>query len=177
MRRRLKGITLLFILASPVMVTHFWFQRQKSVVKHEIKCRMIEGMDKDELVLIKLSREASGTLIRWEHPGEFEYNHQMYDVVESGIQGDTVYYWCWWDHAETRLNRQLAELVLKAFRSDPQRKEKQERLNTYFQSLYCSHLFRWNSSAPAIAIGRFIPAADLPSSLYFPPPKPPPRLS
>ena len=177
MRRSLTGIALIFVLVSPVGVTYSWFQYRKSAVRHEIKCRMIKGMDRNELILIKLSEEESRQKLRWEHSGEFEYNRQMYDVVETDIKGDTLYYWCWWDHKETRLNRKLTEMVAHAFHKDPRRKEKQERLNTYFKSLYSLHLFDWDSTAPVFAIKRFVRALDLPSSLAFPPPKPPPRLA
>jgi hypothetical protein len=171
------GIILLVVLVAPVLITFYWLQHRKSVIRHEIGCRMIEGISRDELLLLKFTREESAALLSWEHSGEFEYHGQMYDVVETGEKGDTLYFWCWWDHDETRLNREFAGLVSRAFREDPQKKEKQEQLNSYFKSLYCSNLFNWNSMAPSPEVRGSCICIQFFFSLSIPPPKPPPRLS
>jgi hypothetical protein len=175
--RRIKGILLLSVLISPVLITYYWLEYKKSLVKHEIQCRMMQGVHNDELILLKFTREESETKLRWEHPGEFEYNRQMYDVAKTRVRGDTLYFWCFWDHGETRLNREIAELVTKAFKNDPQQREKHQRLQSFFKSLYCSDLLNWRPIAPSPGLkGPCIGTIFLPS-LSFPPPKPPPRLS
>jgi hypothetical protein len=174
---RFAGILLLIVLVVPVLITYYWLQHRKLVVRHEIECRMIEGIDKNELLLLKFTREEFLTELKWEHFREFEYDGQMYDVVKTGEKGDTLYFWCWLDHDETRLNRELAGLVTRAYRDDPQKKEKQEQLHSYFKSLYCSKLFNWNIIATSPEVRGSCICIQIFSSLSIPPPKPPPRLS
>ena len=58
---------------------------------------MIAGIDKSELVLFKFSKEETTTKLNWKHAKEFEFNQQMYDVVEKQVSKDSIHYWCWWD--------------------------------------------------------------------------------
>ena len=97
---------------------------------------MIDGIDKKELVLLKFTKEQSKTELDWEHSKEFEYAGEMYDVVEETIKGDSIYYYCWWDHEETKLNKQLSDLVTKAMGQNQQNKENQNRLQNFLKTLY-----------------------------------------
>lgn len=97
---------------------------------------MIEGLEKNELVLLKFTAQESQTKLHWEHSKEFEYNDQMYDIVDTQIKGDTTYYWCWWDNEETKLNKQLDELLAYVLGNDPQNKDTQKQLSDFFESLY-----------------------------------------
>jgi len=174
---RLKITSILFLLAllAPPMITFYWLQHQKSGVRHEVKQMMIRGIDREKLVLISLTREESLTKLRWEHPGEFEYREQMYDIVETRTIGDSVYYWCWWDNEETRLNRQLEELVVKNLNADPVKQDRQDRLNSYFKSLYCSDILRTNPVLPCIELKKNSVYSVSFCSLSISPPSPPPR--
>ncbi len=97
---------------------------------------MIAGIDREELVLLKFTEEEKQTQLNWKHSKEFEYRGQMYDIVETSIIGDTIYYLVWWDHEETKLNRQLDELVHFALRNSPKNQENQKRLQEFFNTLY-----------------------------------------
>lgn len=111
-------------------------QYRKSVVKKEVKWKMIEGLDKDELVLLKFSTQDIESKLKWKHSKEFEYNGQMYDIVERSTEGDTTYYWCWWDYEETALNKQLSDVLNLALGKDT-------KSNKHKNALYhfCSKLF------------------------------------
>lgn len=174
---RLKITSILFLLAllAPPMITFYWLQHQKSGVRHEVKRMMIRGIDREKLVLISLTREESLTKLRWEHPGEFEYREQMYDIVETRTIGDSVYYWCWWDNEETRLNRQLEELVVKNLNADPVKQDRQDHLNSYLKSLYCSDIVRANPVLPCIELKKNSVCSISFCSLSISPPSPPPR--
>ncbi|HEY1046941.1 MAG TPA: hypothetical protein VGF79_10920, partial [Bacteroidia bacterium] len=76
--------------------------------------------------------------LEWEHSKEFEYKGEFYDVVKSETNGDTTYYWCWWDYEETQLNRKCMELVTISLGNNPQKQKNQLRLFNFFESLYCS---------------------------------------
>jgi hypothetical protein len=93
-------------------VTGFFLllQVKKSLVKYEVGVMMRGKLAQDELVLFKFSLEQSEILLRWEHPGEFEFLGEMYDVYVRDCVGDSVYLWCWWDREETALNEHLGEM-------------------------------------------------------------------
>lgn len=127
---------MLLVLIAPALTTYFWLQYNKKLVKREVKWKIINGIDKSELVLLRFTKAESKTLLRWKHSKEFEYKQQMYDIVEAKVVGDTTFYWCWWDFEETALNKQLADLLQNALNNNPQKREKEERFFTFLKSLY-----------------------------------------
>ncbi len=97
---------------------------------------MIAGIDKNELVHLKFTRVETETLLNWHHSKEFEYLGQMYDIVETKELGDSIYYWCWWDKAETALNRQLEQLAEAANGNNPKNTQQQQRLLDFQKTLF-----------------------------------------
>ncbi len=106
------------------------------MVRKEIKRKIIAGIDKNELVLLKFSEKDKQNLLKWEHSKEFEYLGEMYDVVETNTVGDTTFYWCWWDYEETKLNKQLSKLVHAAWGENPLNRENNKRLFAFFKLLF-----------------------------------------
>ncbi|MBK8702676.1 MAG: hypothetical protein IPN33_03045 [Saprospiraceae bacterium] len=177
--RNLPGILLLLCLWAPFVGTYSWLKYEKKQVKREIKKKIIAGLDKSDLALVKVSTLTSKTALHWKHAHEFEYQGQMYDVVEIQHVGDSTYYWCWWDAEETHLNRQLNQLVANALGNNPQHKETQNRLIRFVQHLYCSPPPQWQlKSPPEDLCGRkafwanTLPLISFTSS----PPTPPPEF-
>ncbi len=127
---------MLFSFAAPVATTFVVLHAQKKQIKREVKWRMIAGIDRDELELIKLTREEAAEELEWEHSKEFEYRGEMYDIVETVVKGDSIFYWCWWDHEETRLNKQLGELLTFAYSEDSTNQRNKERLSIFYKSVY-----------------------------------------
>ncbi|MBK9726698.1 MAG: hypothetical protein IPO86_01125 [Saprospiraceae bacterium] len=142
MKRPFFGILLFFILVVPVVTTFVALHLQKKQVKREVKRKMIAAIDKAELVLLKFTDREKQAQLKWEHEKEFEYKDEMFDIVESEFKGDTSYYWCWWDHEETKLNRQLNELVSSAMGDNPKNQENQIRLYDFFKALYFSEFYK-----------------------------------
>ncbi|GAA5032817.1 hypothetical protein GCM10011506_23060 [Marivirga lumbricoides] len=135
---------------------------------------MIAGMDKNELVLLKFTSEEAKVL-KWEHAKEFEYQNEMYDVVEQQTIGDTTYYWCWWDHEETALNKQLSLLVVKALNNIPERQEQEEWLSNYFKSLYLLNPSSWNFNSTGLTEHKSSVYFLINYFTYIPLPTPPPE--
>ena len=75
----------LFILFAPVATMFLYLHFEKAALKREIKWKMVAGIDQNELVLLKFSKEEAEKQLRWEHSKEFEYEGQMYDVVSKEI--------------------------------------------------------------------------------------------
>jgi hypothetical protein len=151
-------------------------QHQNKLVKKEVKWNMIAGIDKEELVLLKFTEEEKQTVLNWKHSREFEYRGEMYDIVTTERLGDTTYYWLWWDHEETKLNKQLSGLVAFALGHHPDHQEKQQRLNDFFKSLYFNDIIVINKTdifqkkATNFADKLFY------KSYLFQPPAPPPKM-
>jgi len=111
-------------------------KNQQKQVKREVKWKLIEGVDRSELVLFKFTEEDKKTQLNWKHAKEFEYKGEMYDIAETEFHGDTTYYWCWWDYEETALNKQLDQLFSFALGNSPMHKQNQEKVIQIFKSLY-----------------------------------------
>ena len=82
-------------------------------LRKEVKHRMMAGIPKERLSLI-ISTPETAHLLDWEHSKEFEYEDEMYDVVYVESKGDSTYYWCWEDHKESELNKELTILFHKS---------------------------------------------------------------
>ncbi|MBP41393.1 MAG: hypothetical protein CL528_06445 [Aequorivita sp.] len=179
MKQRLFAIAFLFILFAPVATMFLYLHFEKAALKREIKWKMVAGIDQNELVLLKFSKEEAEKQLRWEHSKEFEYEGQMYDVVSKEIKGDTIYYRCWWDHEETALNKKLQELVAQTFDKDKDKQRTQKQLTNYFQSFFCSTLFEWQATVPEdlVEIYQTIVYEDNFSTIRLSPPTPPPQYS
>jgi len=127
------------------MMTYLYLNHQKKQLKREVKWKIIEGIDKSELVLIQLNKSEAKEKLDWEHSKEFEYLGEMYDVVEFEETSDSVKYWCWWDYEETALNQNLAQVLNNLLGNDPDKKEKEEKLITFYQSLFSEKIFQWHT--------------------------------
>lgn len=147
------------------------------MTRKEVKRNLIKGVDRSALVLLKFSKKEVGTQLRWEHSGEFEYRHNMYDIVESEERGDSIWYLCWWDHAETQLNRQLADLTEWAMRGDAPSQERQLRLERFLKSLYLPD----GGFSPTVIMEKCMTGFNLHpifyASPFISPPFPPPEIS
>jgi len=101
---------------------------------------MIAGLDPSELVVFKFSNLEAKNL-NWKHSKEFELAGEWYDIVYTDTLGnDSLQYWLFWDHEETKLNRQLADLVANALGNDPATKDKNSNFNHFSKDLYCIQL-------------------------------------
>ena len=129
---------------APAAVTYIWLQQRKAVVRKEVKWKMIAGIDKSELVFFQFSKKESQTKLKWKHSKEFEFNGEMYDVVKKITSSQTIQYWCWWDHEETKLSKQLSKLLVGAFQSDVPSKDKKQQIVSFYKSLFCTEVFIWN---------------------------------
>ena len=179
MQKRIIAISLLFILFAPVVTIFLYLQYEKKVVRREVKWKMIAGLDQEELVLLKFSKEQTETELRWEHSKEFEYKDQMYDIVSTEIKGDSIFYRCWWDHEETALNKRLKKLVVKAFDQDENKRDAHLNLHVYLWSFFYTEILDWEmipSQKVFIVYEDFIHAKHF-TSLRISPPTPPPKLS
>lgn len=175
----LKSITVIILLSSllidPMVGTLTWLHYKKSVVKKEVKRHIIKGIDNDNLVLLKFSKQETQTELRWSHPGEFEYDRKMFDIVKTKTEGDTVYYWCWYDHEETMLNRKLENIADQALGKSPNVRKEIALLISPSKILYFPFSFSSDLSIPDFLCNQVDLFYSLSSQIFFKPPTPPPQ--
>ncbi|MEO9475589.1 MAG: hypothetical protein ABJG41_08640 [Cyclobacteriaceae bacterium] len=176
MKRRITGILLLLLLLAPFLGTYSWLHYQKHTIRKSIKRKLISITEKEELVLLKFKKSEVNSKVRWEHAKEFEYKDEMYDIVESKTFGDSIHYYCWWDHEETTLNRQLDDLLASTLGGDDKRKNTKNTLIVFLNSLYCNTLQCWNTSLYGEDIKHLSAGLLKHYHCDISPPSPPPRL-
>lgn len=138
---------------------------------------MIAGIDKEELVLLKFTETEKQSKLKWKHSREFEFEGEMYDIVETQTVGDTTYYWLWWDHYETKLNKQLDKLLVSALGNHPQNKESHKRLFRFFNTLFFVELPQEKHFVTTEAKSSIPGQSVIYHFISDPPPVPPPELS
>jgi hypothetical protein len=175
--RKYAAILFLFALILPFTGTYLWLQHQKTLVQKQVKKLIVEGIAKEDLILLRFTREELITELDWKHAEEFEYSGQLYDIVETKAVGDSVYLWCFWDKRETQFNQRLKELVAYALGNNKQNKEKQDQLFNFLNDLYFQRNSAWVLSSPDGCITHALSYIEQYSSLIIPPPTPPPRAS
>lgn len=176
MKGRIIGILLFLAFVAPVGTAFVVLHYQKKQVKRAVKWKMIAGIDREELVVLKLTEAEKKTELNWKHSKEFEYRGEMYDIVETAVSGDTTTYWLWWDSEETELNKQLDNLVAQVFGKSPKDEQGQEMLTQFYKQLFCEYS---EPISPAFIPEEttYTPYAENFSSALLTPPSPPPRRS
>ena len=132
----LRSIFLITCLAGPYLAIFAYLHHQKKQTRHEIKHAIIAGLDRSELVKLSFTAEELEQDVDWEHAGEFEYNGEMYDVVETATEGEKTVYWCWWDHEETSLNKRLNYLLAIALGNTNNEPDKHGPVSVFLKLLY-----------------------------------------
>ena len=117
-----------------------WIKHQQKKIKRELKHAIISHTDKSAFVLLEFSKEETETKLNWKHSREFAYNNQMYDIVETINKGDSVFYYCWWDHKETKLNKQLSKLLSYVLGHDSKNQDNKKRVSQFFKTFFVNQL-------------------------------------
>lgn len=163
-------------MIAPGAATVMWMRHRRATIRREVKHQLIAGLENDQLEVLKFAINETSSLLKWKHSREFEYNHHMYDIVETKVEGDTIYYWCWWDYEETILNKKLNHLLANAFNHDPQRKEKQSSLLHFFKSFFLPQINTTGKEQTKPLVFS-VDYEFVVKSIDIFPPSPPPRLA
>ena len=171
------GIGLLLCLIVPFLASWQFLSGRIREVKEEVAQNINTEKYEEEKVLLKFTSEDSSKLY-WEHSREFEYKGEMYDVIRFEKKGDTIWYWCYWDQKETKLKRDLAQLVIRILPPTDQQQKAQDSILQFFKSLYPNFPKEIKVSIdPSIASKIMIDFSNPVSSFEPHPPFHPPELS
>lgn len=144
---RTLGIFLITSLAFVLMGSFIGLQLQRKAVRKSVKWKMLEGIPADQLVCLKFSKQNVGDLLKWKHSKEFSYKEEMYDIVYKKETADSVFYYCWWDHEETTLNKKLSALIYVALNQNTSGKSTNDKLQVLLQVLFfqTTHKHQFNN--------------------------------
>lgn len=175
MKTKLYSIFFLLLLSVPLASTLSFLHIQRRVIRKRVKHTIIAGIPKEELVLLKFTEEETKSKLKWKHEKEFEFEGNMYDIVESIAMDKQIWYWCWSDDEETQLNKKLEALLPSALGNDTKNQQKNNLLIQFSKQLFCSGLEV--STDFSSVIRKFIsPPTKKLHHLNLSPPSPPPQL-
>lgn len=169
-------MVLIGILLAPVMGTLAVFHLFRYQVRQEARESIIRAV-KEELVDLAFSSSELHSRLKWKHSLEFEFQGQMYDIVEQRVQGDTVIFTCYKDEKETRLNQELDKTVARAIGQDPAQKNNNDRLAKFFKTLYQPASSVWSPTLLLSSTLNFELCTLNYQSGFIAPPSPPPKLA
>jgi hypothetical protein len=175
LKGKVASIFLFLCLVAPVAVTFTFLHYQKAQVRRKVAREITSSTNHEGLVLLKFTEKESQTLLRWEHSREFEFDGNMYDIAKTEAHGDTTYYWCWWDEAETQLNQQLEELLVTTQSKQPTQPSQQDKLVDFFKTLYCIPPPSWGERTFSSVRTPYRYERSF-SSIAHSPPVPPPKV-
>lgn len=139
------GIALIVVLQLPHMVTYLTHAYRKSVIKKEVKLKILNGLNDNEISHLTFHKDDIKKLLRWEHDREFEYKKMMYDIVKTEKKGDSITYHCWADVEESILYAEIKASVKTLCHSDPIEKKTQQLHIDFLKNLFYQALFSYHS--------------------------------
>lgn len=146
---------------------------KKYVVQKTFNERYERSSDKTDLIHFRFSFD-DVELIRWEHDREFEYEGQMYDVIEECRDGDSLDLWCWRDHQETLLGIRIKTLFKRC--AGPEDNPLQRVKWVDWQEVkYLNDPMKVTQPFTTIELYTFSGSANHDHQIYTDPPVPPPR--
>jgi len=134
--KKIIGILLIGVMLINTTSVVF-LQNQKSWIKREIKHRILKGIDKKDLVLLNFDSSSKNS-IKWDGKDEFEFKGQKYDVVDTEIHQNSISYWCYADHKESKLDRKINKLLSFAVEHHQRHRESSKRMIKFYKSFYFS---------------------------------------
>jgi len=124
------------LFIAPFYGTYFYLSLQQKAIQEAVKRKLKEGILENELVKLTFSKKEIPSLLKWEHDKEFEYNGQMYDVVEVTEIGDSLQYLCWWDKAETATKKNKQKLLYAKIDTSNPANHFPFTFSDYYKSIY-----------------------------------------
>ena len=124
------------LFIAPFYGTYLYLSLQQKVIQEAVQRKLEEGIPENELVKLTFFKKEIPKLLKWEHDKEFEYNGQMYDVVEVTDVGDSLQYLCWWDKAETATKKNKQKLLHAVIDTSNPKKHIPTTFSDYYKSIY-----------------------------------------
>lgn len=128
------GLTFVFI--GFVASVFIFLESERFAVQHEVQTEIKKSVPPEALDLLVFHKNEVNTTLNWKHDKEFEFNGEMFDVIYEQVNGDSVYYWCWADHEESALNKQMDQWVHFLLNGSSHSKDRQATINYFLHHLF-----------------------------------------
>jgi hypothetical protein len=162
-------------LLAPFAGSYLFLHIQKNKIRKEVTALINSGIKEKDFIVLKFTKEESETKLHWKHSREFEYNGRMYDIVDQSHKGDSLFYTCYEDHKESRLNAEKEKIIAKALGQDPFRKKQADHIKGFFKTVFSQDAFAWKPTPALPSIFQFS-FFNFQFSIFYPsPPSPPPK--
>jgi hypothetical protein len=165
-------LTLIF---DPELGRFLWLQHLKEQAREEVAEKISLGLNKDRLILLEFSPEEVKTELKWRSAQEFEFNHELYDVVDSVIEDNKVIFWCWLDQKESALEKEIELIISWVFN------QQRNSLTRLEESIYTPRIYLFFPAGKLtffnLNLISFFSLFSFKTNYFFEsePPTPPPR--
>jgi len=105
-----------FLILDADLFKFFFLKYRQERVRREVTEEINRGLEREILLLLEFTLEEVREKLKWRTIREFEFNHELYDVVDSTIENDKVLFWCLPDREETELEREIKEVVFSSLK-------------------------------------------------------------
>jgi hypothetical protein len=127
--------SLLFHAELPLMIFKSFEHKYKKEIKQLIKA----GVPEKDLVRFKFHISIIKNVTHdfsWVKKNEFRYKNEMYDIVKTEFNGDSVYYKCIHDFKESNLFSDFDKYLIDLLKSDSGKKNEFLSLFNYLNIFY-----------------------------------------
>lgn len=155
---------LLFLVLKSQLVT----------VRESVEKKYEEGFDRERILTFQFTPKEIQENLRWEHDREFEYEGQMYDVIERRTVDGLIELRVYADHEETELKLKLAHLLQGDLGEEPC--EDQPTITDFHFQLFQSSSENWTANPAYSPLSKANSNPTIPlSQRQYSPPTPPPN--
>jgi len=123
MLKKLAAIGLFGAMLLPFWGAFSLLKFEQCVHRKSVKRAFLNALPPVSLTRIAVLSTDKDVVLKWEHSREFEWNRDMYDIVNQNIEGDSTIYHCWKDHQDTALNNRLEGVIKLAWQGRDQNQE------------------------------------------------------
>lgn len=130
--KRVTTILLLILFIYNFLGAGFVYNGWLYSIKKEVKERL-KNQQTEDATLLKIPKgwkRNPPSDFQWHGTDEFQYRGQMFDIIRSEEHGDTTWYYCHRDEAETKLLNNLSRYVSNYLQQHPDEEQK----NTFFKT-------------------------------------------
>lgn len=171
MKHFLIVILLTLSIAGPLTLGLAAFELRFFQLKENMESRINRNPKDERIQTLIFSKEESKNLLKWEHSREFEYQGEMYDVLEIQEKGDYIEYLVWHDREESKLKRSVSDYE-RSTRENQSDRKKRNRFHVIFYLEKLPSIVFWNSPQQVAFQENLNPIWDNPDQIpLFSPPK------
>lgn len=144
MFKKLTSIILLVVFSYSFLGAGFVYNIWLYSIKKEVKQELKQKFGKEETIVIKVPsswEDNPPEYFQWHEAHEFWYHGKMYDIVEKEYHGDEVWYYSYWDRAETELLNHFSDYVNRYLSQQPDREKQNTTLQVIISKIFLFNKF------------------------------------